>query len=92
MRIAPHRHRRSRNAEHLREIDRVRKGVIWRRDWCAQSASASWRPIVRTGLSEIIGSRKTMAMSRPRSLRISRYGRRRRSVSRKRMRPPAIVA
>ena len=38
---------------------------------CSSSASLIWRPIVSTGLSEVIGSWKIIAMSLPRIRRIS---------------------
>ena len=38
---------------------------------CAASASSIWKPIVSTGLSEVIGSWKIIDSSPPRSLRSS---------------------
>ena len=42
--------------------------------WCSRTASTIWSPTVNTGLSEVIGSWKIMAMSLPRICRISRLG------------------
>ena len=39
--------------------------------WCTRIDSAIWSPAVKTGLSEVIGSWKIMAMSAPRMLRIT---------------------
>jgi hypothetical protein len=41
------------------------------RPWCSRRVSPIWRPTVSTGLSEVIGSWKIIAMSSPRSLRIA---------------------
>ena len=38
---------------------------------CAASASSIWKPMVRTGFSEVIGSWKIIDTSPPRSLRSS---------------------
>ena len=38
---------------------------------CSSSASLIWRPTVSTGFSEVIGSWKIMAMSLPRTFRMS---------------------
>ena len=45
----------------------------WRpeRPWCSVIASMIWLPTVNTGLSEVIGSWKIIAMSLPRMARIS---------------------
>src|SRR6266852_4276823 len=54
------------------------------------SPSVSWRPIERTGLREVIGSWKIIAISRPRTRRISSSERRRRSRPLKKIWPPTI--
>ena len=53
------------------------------------SGSAICRPMVSTGFRLVIGSWKTIAMSRPRSARISDSGRHSRSRPPNRTRPPA---
>ena len=52
---------------------------------CVSSASRIWRPIVSTGLSEVIGSWKIIAISRPRTERSCS------SVRASRSRPPNIA-
>src|SRR5437870_3581039 len=66
---------------------RASAGVIPR--WIS-SPSVSWRPIERTGLSEVIGSWNTMPISRPRTRRISSSESFRMSRPLKRTRPPTI--
>src|ERR1041384_4070266 len=51
-------------------------------------ASDTWSPILKTGLSDVIGSWKTMAMSSPRTLRISFSDSFARSLPLKRISPP----
>ena len=51
------------------------------------SGSMIWKPMVSTGFSEVIGSWKIIAMSRPRILRISSSGRSSRLRPWNRMRP-----
>ncbi|KAG0925494.1 hypothetical protein G6F31_018722 [Rhizopus arrhizus] len=41
--------------------------------WCWRIDSAIWSPAVNTGFKEVIGSWKIMAMSAPRTLRITRW-------------------
>ena len=50
----------------------------------------SWRPTVSTGFSEVMGSWKTMAISRPRTRRISSSESRRRSCPLNQISPAAI--
>ena len=57
---------------------------------CSSSASVSWRPIVSTGFSDVIGSWKTIAMRLPRMWRISSSSILRRSSPSKRISPPTI--
>src|ERR1700682_1141252 len=57
---------------------------------CKATASAIWAPTVCTGLSEVIGSWKIMAISAPRRARISSVSSLTRSLPSKRMRPAAI--
>ena len=57
---------------------------------CTSSVSAIWSPIVKTGLSAVIGSWKISAISAPRTARISRSGSVSRSRPLKRMLPPAM--
>src|SRR5438874_2341935 len=48
----------------------ARARASWpRRDWWRRSTAPIWRPTVSTGLSEVIGSWNTYAMSRPRTSR-----------------------
>ena len=51
---------------------------------CSRSASAIWPPTVSTGLSDVIGSWKTTAISRPRSRRNASRGNRKSSRPSKR--------
>ena len=47
------------------------RASVWRIARWISRPSVSWRPTVRTGLSEVIGSWKIMPISRPRTRRIS---------------------
>src|ERR1700694_2396955 len=57
---------------------------------CKATASAIWAPTVCTGLSEVIGSWKIMAISAPRRARISSVSSLTRSLPSKKMLPAAI--
>ena len=54
---------------------------------CSRNASAIWPPTVSTGLSDVIGSWKTTAISRPRSRRSASRGKRKSSRPSKRTLP-----
>src|SRR5882762_7820201 len=66
---------------------RAAVGVMAR---CVSRPSVICRPIVSTGLSEVIGTWKIMAISRPRTRRIASSSSVRRSRPLKRMRPPTM--
>ena len=53
------------------DLDRAPVRLLLRRLSCAWMTSVTCIPIVKTGLSEVIGSWKTMLISLPRILRIS---------------------
>ncbi len=57
---------------------------------CVSTVSVSWRPMVSTGLSEVIGSWKIMPISRPRTRRISSSDRARRLRPLKRISPATM--
>src|SRR6266850_1957806 len=66
---------------------RAAVGVISR---CVSRPSVIWRPIVSTGLSDVIGSWKIIAISRPRTRRIASSSSESRSRPLKRMRPATM--
>ncbi len=68
---------------------RARAAASSMRRWIV-SGSMIWSPILRTGLSEVIGSWKIMAISRPRTRRISSSERARSSLPSKRTLPPVM--
>ena len=66
-----------RDADQLEHLDRDRRAP--RRfdlPWCSRTASATWSPTVNTGLSDVIGSWKIIAIRLPRIARISSLGER----------------
>jgi hypothetical protein len=60
------------------------------RPWCSTRVSRICRPIVSTGLSDVIGSWKIIEISLPRIVRISASESDRRSRSPKRIEPPTM--
>ena len=63
---------RLRDAHQPQHVDRLGPAPAARLTFsCSSSASAIWLPMVSTGLSEVIGSWKIIAMSLPRTARIA---------------------
>ncbi len=80
-----------RDADHLEQLRRTLGAAEWSIFRCSSSASVSWRPMVSTGLSEVMGSWKIMAMRLPRIWRISSSSSLRRSSPSKMISPATIL-
>ena len=90
---SPHPPRRQRDADELEQLDARRRAAARRAcRWCRRSTSPICRPTVSTGLSEVIGSWKTYAMSRPRTSRSARLGEAEQRACRRRSTAPVTVA
>jgi len=67
----------------------ARAALAFMPSW-TMNTSPIWRPILKTGLSEVMGSWKIMEIRRPRMARISASPRVSRSLPSNRMRPSTI--